>query len=303
MILFFPCFFLVCYFGQDAVQKKLLFPEFDEQNAMRLLKKLIAFGPRHSGTAANLKQAEFIAMTARKYGAVPNAIKFKRRTTEGLLDFVNIEVVIPGRRDDFIIIGSHFDSKKMPEGIKFEGANDAGSSTAVLLEMIRTIKQSKAKPEYTLKFVFFDGEECFNEYGPNDGLFGSKHYAKLLQSQNLVSQCRAVIILDMVGDKNLNITLPIDSDKRLSEMLFKAAERCGTSEHFGYFPREILDDHTPFKKIGIPVIDIIDFKFGPGNSFWHSSEDNIGNISAKSLKIIGKTTLNLLFLGNFAKKM
>ena len=282
--------------------EKIIVPEFDEQNAMRLLKKLIAFGPRHSGTAANLRQAEFIAETARKYGAAVSTIKFKHRTTEGLLNFVNIEVMIPGKRNDFIIIGSHFDTKKMPEGIKFEGANDAGSSTAVLLEIIRTIKQSKAKPEYTLKFVFFDGEECFNEYGPNDGLFGSRHYAAQLQLQNQASQCRAVIILDMIGDKDLNITLPADSDKRLCEMLFKAAGRCGTSEYFDYFPREILDDHTPFKKIGIPVIDIIDFSFGPGNSFWHSSEDNIGNISAKSLKIIGKTTLNLLFLGNFAKK-
>ena len=92
------------------------------------------------------------------------------------------------------------------------------------------------------------------------------------------------------------------------EIAFQNGQAVGVFRFFqnvysnGYFPREILDDHIPFKKIGIPVIDIIDFEFGPGNSFWHSSEDNIGNISAKSLKIIGKTTLNLLFLGNFAKK-
>jgi glutaminyl-peptide cyclotransferase len=283
--------------------EKVAIPEFDKQNAMRLLTKLVSFGPRSAGTAANLRQAEFIADTARKYGAETRSIRFKRLTTEGKLDFVNIEAVIPGEREDFIIIGSHFDTKKMPEGIKFEGANDGASSTAVLLEMLRTIKKSGVKPEYTLKFVFFDGEECFNEYGKNDGLFGSKHYASQLGTQNLVIKCRAVIILDMVGDKDLNITLPVDSDKRLGEMLLEAAARTGNRQYFDYLPAALLDDHTPFKEMGIPAIDIIDFKFGPGNSFWHSSEDNIKNISAKSLKIVGQTTLNLLFRGDFAKKM
>lgn len=300
--------FIFCLIGLGMLfltscsPEKIVIPEFDEQNAMRLLTKLVSFGPRHSGTAANLRQAEFIASTARKCGVKTNTIKFKSRTSEGLLNFVNIEVLIPGRRDEFIIIGSHFDTKKMPEGIKFEGANDGASSTATLLEMIRTISKSGSKPEYTLKFVFFDGEECFNEYGPNDGLFGSKHYASQLRIQNLTPQCRAVIILDMIGDKDLNITLPIDSDKQLCKMLYEAAARTGNSEYFDYLPTKLLDDHTPFQNMGIPVIDIIDFKFGPGNSFWHSSEDNIKNISAKSLKIIGQTTLNLLFWENFAKK-
>ena len=300
--------FIICFICSGLVYfhgcgpKKITVPGFDEQNAMRLLTRLVAFGPRSAGTAANLRQAEFIADTARKYGAATTSIKFKRSTTEGRLELVNVEAVIPGRREDFIIIGSHFDTKKMPDGIKFEGANDAGSSTAVLLEMIRSIKKSGSKPEYTLKFVFFDGEECFNEYGTNDGLLGSKYYADHLRVQNLVLKCRAVIILDMVGDKDLTITLPIDSDKRLSEMLLKAAARTGNSEYFDYLPSELLDDHIPFKKLGIPVIDIIDFKFGPGNSFWHSSEDSINNISAKSLKIVGQTTLNLLFKGNFAEK-
>lgn len=294
------CFGMLLFAGCGS--KEIIVPEFDEQNAMRLLVKLVSFGPRYSGTAANLRQAEFIAETARKYGAETKSIKFKHNTTEGLLQFVNIEVVIPGKRKDFVIIGSHFDTKKMPAGIKFEGANDGASSTAVLLELIKTIKASGIQPEYTLKFVFFDGEECFNEYGANDGLFGSKHYARQLNSQNLVSQCRAVIILDMIGDKDLNVTLPLDSDKQLCEMLFKAADKSGTRKYFDYLPTILLDDHTPFKEMGIPVIDIIDFEFGPKNSFWHSSEDNIKNISAKSLKIIGQTTLNLLFSINFAKK-
>lgn len=302
LILGFICSGIILFNGCGAPEKAAV-PEFDEQNAMRLLTKLVSFGPRSAGTAANLRQAKFIADTAREYGAVTKSIKFKRSTTEGTLDFVNIEAVIPGKREAFIIIGSHFDTKKMPEGIKFEGANDGASSTAVLLEMIRTIKKSGVRPEYTLKFVFFDGEECFNEYSPGDGLFGSRQYAGQMGTRSLALKCRAVIILDMVGDKDLTITLPADSDKRLSEMLFEAASRIGSRQYFDYLPGGLIDDHTPFKELGIPVIDIIDFEFGPGNSFWHSSEDNIANISAKSLKITAQTTLNMLFRGNFEKKM
>jgi glutaminyl-peptide cyclotransferase len=270
-------------------------PDFDQDNAMALVKRLVAFGPRSSGTATNLKQAEFIAVTAEKYGAVVLRQKFEQQTELGKLKFFNVEAVIRGERDDFVIIGSHFDTKKLPSGINFEGANDGASSTAALLEMIRAIKKSGEKPEYTLKFVFFDGEECISEYAQNDGLFGSKYYARRLREQKLVKKCRAVIILDMIGDKELRITLPANSDKNLRKMLLDAARRTGNEKYFSDFHFPILDDHTPFEKLGIPVIDIIDFEFGPGNSFWHTSEDNIQNISANSLKIVGQTVLNMLF--------
>jgi glutaminyl-peptide cyclotransferase len=282
--------------------EKIKIPDFDEQNAMCLVKKLTSFGPRNSGTLANLQQAEFIAKTVENYGAITSCQKFKAMTPEGFLQFVNIEAVISGEREDFIIIGSHFDSKKLPAEIKFEGANDGASSTATLMELIRSIKKSGLQPEYTLRFVFFDGEECFNNYAVNDGLFGSKHYANKLKADNLISLCQAVIILDMVGDKDLKITLPIDSDRGLCKMLFTSAKRTANEKYFDYLETPLLDDHVPFQKMGIPVIDIIDFEFGPGNSFWHSSEDSIKNISAKSLKIVGQTTLDLILNGKFAKK-
>jgi glutaminyl-peptide cyclotransferase len=299
----FSLFCLILLLSAGCAPEKIEIPVFDEQNAWRLAGELVAFGPRWSGTAANLKQAEFIAKTAEKYGAVVLRQEFKRVTPVGSIQFVNVEAVIPGKREEFIIIGSHFDTKKLPPEIKFEGANDGASSTAVLLELIRTIKKSGVKPEYTLKFVFFDGEECFNEYNSNDGLFGSRYYALRLVSQNLVRQCRAVIILDMVGDKDLNITLPLNSDKQLCETLFQAAEKTGNRKYFAYLSNKLLDDHTPFEELGIPVMDIIDFEFGPGNSFWHTSEDKLDNISSKSLKIVGQTVLNMIFSVKKRKKM
>jgi len=296
-------FCLILLFLTACAPEKNVIPVFDERNAWRLAGELVAFGPRSSGSDANLKQAEFIAKTAGSYGALTSRQEFKRMTPVGSLQFVNVEAVIPGKRSDFIIIGSHFDTKKLPPGIKFEGANDGASSTAALLELIRAVKHSGAKPEYTLKFVFFDGEECFNEYSDFDGLFGSRYYARQLSLQNLARQCRAVIILDMVGDKDLNITLPLNSDKKLCDLLFKAAAEAGYRKYFDYFSSEMLDDHIPFKKLGIPVIDIIDFEFGPGNSFWHTSEDKLSNTSAESLKIVGQTVLELLFSEKIRKKM
>lgn len=299
----FYLFALILLFPAACAPEKSEIPVFDERNAWRLTGELVAFGPRSSGSAANLKQAEFIAGTAESYGALTARQKFERTTPAGLIKFVNVEAVIPGKREEFVIIGSHFDTKKLPAGIKFEGANDGASGTAVLLELIRAVKRSGVKPEYTLKFVFFDGEECFTEYSANDGLFGSRYYALRLVSQGMARQCRAVIILDLVGDRDLNITLPLNSDKRLCEMLFNAAEAAGNRKYFDYFAGELLDDHTPFGELGIPVMDIIDFEFGPGNSFWHTSEDKLDNISATSLKIVGQTVLNMIFSAKLSEKI
>ena len=287
--------FTALLFFTGCSKKEINVPNFDQKNAITILKELVAFGPRSSGTSANLKQAEFIAATAEKYGAAVIRQKFEQQTELGKLKFFNIEATIKGQRDDFVIIGSHFDTKKLSPGIKFEGANDGASSTATLLEMIRSIKKAGAKPEYTLKFVFFDGEECISEYSKNDGLFGSKYYVRQLQEQKLIEKCRAVIVLDMIGDKDLKITLPADSNKNLRKMLLAAAKRTGNEQYFSDFHSPMLDDHTPFQRLGIPAIDIIDFEFGPGNSFWHTSEDNLQNISADSLKIVGQTVLNMLF--------
>ncbi|MDD5728044.1 MAG: M28 family metallopeptidase [Victivallales bacterium] len=274
-------------------------PEFDRENALALVKKLVAFGPRSSGTAANLRQAEFIAAAAKKYGAEVVRQEFDRFTELGKLKFCNIEATIPGERGNFVIIGCHFDTKKLPAGIEFEGANDGASGVAVSLEMIRTISASGTKPAYTLKFLFFDGEECISAYSRNDGLFGSGYYARKLQQDGLIKKCRAVIILDMVGDRDLKITIPADSDKQLRAMLLAAAARTGNAEYFTDFHSAVLDDHTPFQKLGIPAINIIDFEFGPGNSFWHTSEDNMNNLSPASLKITGQTVLNMIFSPDF----
>lgn len=154
-----------------------------------------------------------------------------------------------------------------------------------------------AAPDVNIMFVFFDGEECKNHYGKNDGLHGSRRLTEQLVKDGRSRKVRAVIILDMVGDRDLNITIPRNSALSLVAALFGAAQAEGTREKFTLSSGEILDDHQPFLSAGMPAIDIIDFEYGsaPGkNDYWHTPEDTADKLSAQSLEIIGRTVLRLL---------
>lgn len=269
-------------------------PEIDSSNAYSLVVKLVSFGKRYSGTEENRKQAEFIAAKASEYGASASIDRFSCRTPGGEIEFANITAEIKGGSSDFVIIGSHYDIKKIASAPDFEGANDGASSSALLLEMIRAINASGYIPPVTLKFVFFDGEECQMAYSENDGLWGSRNYAEKIKNAGLIEKCRAVIVLDMIGDADLGVVLPANSDRKLVEKVLKSAEKSGCSQYFSAGNLEILDDHQPFLRQRIPAIDIIDFEYGPGNAYWHTDADKIDKISKKSLKIIGDCVLRLV---------
>ncbi|QSH42487.1 M28 family metallopeptidase [Lentisphaerota bacterium ZTH] len=279
--------------------KEVAIPLFDKNNAFDILKKIVAFGNRPSGTAENFAQIEYIYNTAKKYGAVCRKQAFTNKTPLGDMKFVNVEAVLPGTSKEFIIIGCHFDTKRLPGNIKFQGANDGASGVAVSLEMIRAIKDAGIKPSYSLYFVFFDGEECIDQYGPDDGLFGSRYYARELERSGKKNLCRGVIVLDMVGDRDLKITLPSSSSEIMLNNLHSAVKKHGLGKYFEVSGDDILDDQYPFQKIGIPAIDIIDFNFGPGNSFWHTSADNLDAVSGESLGIVGTVALEMVLNGRY----
>lgn len=269
-------------------------PEVDSDNAYGLVIRLVAFGKRYAGTEENRKQAEFIAAKASEYGASASIDRFTCHTSAGLIEFANITAEIKGKSSDFVIIGSHYDIKEIASAPGFDGANDGASSSALLLEMIRAINASGYIPPVTLKFVFFDGEECRIAYSENDGFWGSRNYAEKLKKTGLSGKCRAVVVLDMIGDADLGVTLPVNSDRGLVKNMLDSAEKLGSSQYFSTTNFEILDDHQPFLLQGIPAIDIIDFEYGPGNAYWHTEADKIDKISKKSLKIVGDCVLRLV---------
>jgi Zn-dependent M28 family amino/carboxypeptidase len=176
----------------------------------------------------------------------------------------------------------------MFDTIRFVGADDGGSSTGLLLELARVLSQHPNLAR-KIELVFFDGEEAFVQFSEADGLYGSRYFAKQLQSSG-AKQFRAGLLFDMVGDRSLDITLPVDSPPEIARGIFAAAEALKLRNYFTYLGRELIDDHAPLNAIGIPTLDIIDFDF----PWWHTADDTLDKISAQSLQTVGSVAIYYL---------
>jgi glutaminyl-peptide cyclotransferase len=265
------------------------------QRAFEEVQKLVSFTPRNSGAEGVKQAAEHLLARISPHADSAEIVVFEDETPKGKLEFRNVIGLIKGQSDKLIILASHYDTKA---GISdnFQGANDSGSSSGLLVELIRVLKAQSPLP-YTVLFAFFDGEECISEYGDHDGLHGSRNLVRKLKDQELIDLTKAMILLDMVGDRDLSITIPRNSTRELMAVVFDAARDAGVRHNFSLFKSAILDDHVPFLNAGIPSINIIDFEFGsqPGlNDYWHTEQDNLEHISAQSLQTIGQVVIHLL---------
>lgn len=272
---------------------------FDGERAFNHVKAQVAFGPRPAGSAAVEKTREYLVKELKSYGLATTLDEFTEATPRGKIKFKNVVAELPGETSELIIIGSHFDTKEFKE-FSFVGANDGGSSTGILLEIARVMAADKQKRKFTYQFVFFDGEEAFcREWSEclngNDHTYGSRHYAEKFKKEKQIDRVKTMILLDMVGDKDLTIPREETSSGRLVGAIW------GTAQELGYkkeFPSRTFtigdDDHMPFLRVGIPAVDIIDFEYGDGpedNRYWHTAEDTLDKISAKSLKTVGDVVL------------
>ena len=270
------------------------FEPFDGQRAFAEVEALVQISPRDAGTANGRIAAEHILQRLEDNGIAAEIDTFSDQTPDGQKTMHNVIGRIPGRTDRWIILGSHFDT--MPGIENFQGANDSGSSTGVLLEIARIL--ALQQPEVGIMFAFFDGEEGIAGYIPGDGLHGSRHMAARLVESGTDRKIDAMILLDMVGDANLHISIPANSSRELVKEVLEAAHSTGLLEYVSVSRKSmIIDDHVPFLEIGIPAIDLIDFKYGsqPGlHDLWHTSGDTLENITAESLEISGLITLQLV---------
>lgn len=269
---------------------------FNGDNAYNEVVELVRYSPRDAGTTNGHQAALHIYNKLISYGIDARLDYFNDYTPKGLKKMVNIIGEIPGSSREKIIIGSHFDT--MPGIENYIGANDSGSSCGILLELSRMLAQTNLN--YGIVFAFFDGEEGINNYSPGDGLHGSRYYSKKIQKSEFFQDYKYMILLDMVGDKDLNYTIPKNTSPILLKMLFKAAKKVNLEHTISSMPYTyIIDDHVPFLSINIPSINIIDFNYGTkknSNEFWHTKYDNLDNISADSLEKTGILTLSLLNL-------
>ncbi len=272
------------------------FHEIKGDDVFQKVSAFYSLGPKVSGTDGSRKAAEYLCKELTRMGYVPETDEWKQDTPAGKgTVFRNISATIAGDKTDFLIIGAHYDTKKLDTVPDFAGANDSASGVGVLLAFMETLKKSNSKPLLTLRIFFFDGEEAFIAYTDKDGLYGSRREASKLKASGLTSKCRAAIIIDMVGDKNLNISIPQNSDPILTEKIIAIAESSAWSTYVARGSTAITDDHLPFTELGIPAIDLIDFEYGEGNRYWHTAGDTMDKISPESLGITANLLAKLAF--------
>jgi hypothetical protein len=278
--------------GRSQPPQGIAWQQYSGTRAYEHVAKLVGYGPRPAGSEALGRAATYIVTQLQDCGLTAEEQVFTAPTPYGPKQFRNVIAktrVQQGGQNRTIIIASHYDTKLFTN-MTFVGANDGGSSTGTLLEIARV-----AADQPNLWFVFFDGEEAMVQYGNEDGLWGSKFFVEDLKGKDGVKQIKAMILLDMVGDKNLNVTVA----GTLTQQVFDAARVAGFRDYFTYGANAILDDHVPFMRAGIPAVDLIDFEFGSGpglNDYWHTEKDTLDKLSPHSMEIVGQTTLRLIEL-------
>ena len=288
--LFVASLFVSCEGSADSPGP--LIPESELPRIRQDVLDCVAIGPRFSGSPGAERTAEWILARIGETGRKAELDVFTDQTPLGPVTFRNIVLDVPGKSGSFIVIGTHYDTKYFPPDVPFQGANDGASGVAALLAMIRRL--DKAPSKLGIRFIFFDGEEARFSYGPSDGLHGSRRAVEELRRTGELSRCRAMILLDMVGDRDLRFTLPSDTPPFLAETARNAADHLSAKGLLGTFSSPMVDDHVPFQTAGIPSIDLIDFRYGPGNGYWHTSMDTQENVSAESIRLAGCLVLEMI---------
>lgn len=261
------------------------------ETAFQHAKSMVEIGPRHSGSPGAEKTVTYLANACRAIGVQPTIDRWQ----EGSLSFANVYAETDGFGDQYVLIGSHFDTKYLRSAPDFVGANDSASSSGLALSLLQVIHSTPDWGGPPVRFAWFDGEEARVRYTATDGLHGSRRLASTLEATGQLASCRAMILLDMVGDADLGITFARNNDPNLLEHALALAESQGVSKHFGFYSRgTILDDHVPFYERGVPAIDFIDFSFGPNNRYWHTAEDTLDKISPASMAVVGNLVLQLV---------
>jgi len=276
--------------------------DFDGDRAFEHVRRQVEFGPRPPGSPELEKTRGYMIEQLKSYGLNIILDEFQATTPIGQRKMVNVTAELPGESSEVIILASHYDSKYVKE-FKFVGANDGGSSTGALMEMARVLAAQKQKPKFTYWFVFFDGEEAFcfdwdecsnpNPADPKkplpDNTYGSRRYVANLIDRNEVKRVRAIILLDIVGYKDLQMGRADLCTRWLSDIVWQTGKQLGYGKQFVDRNESVGDDdHAAFLKAGIDALDIIQLSSYP---HWHTKDDTLDKISAKSLKMVGDTVL------------
>jgi Zn-dependent M28 family amino/carboxypeptidase len=251
----------------------------------------VAFGPRPAGSPALAESRRWIEAQLKDAGAQVEEDNFTASTPVGAIPMTNLIAKFPGAQSKVLMVAGHYDTK-LENSFRFVGANDGASSAALLLELARALAGRKHALTYWL--VFFDGEEAVREWTDMDSVYGSRHLVQKLSANGELGRIQAMILVDMIGDANLDIHRESNSTPWLTDMVFTAARHLGYAKYFLDSPTNIDDDHIPFVNAGVPAVDLIDLNYGPDNSYWHTEKDTVEHCSPLSLTIVGRVVLTTL---------
>ncbi len=258
----------------------------------------ISFGPRNPGSVGHVQVREFLCAELLNYADSVEVQEFEVVYEGKEYEMANISAFFQsasGESEPYVILSAHFDTRPRAEhdpepllrSTPIIGANDGASGVAVLMEIAGVL--ATRRPPVPIKLMFFDGED-----------FGSSVDMMFLGSRRLAatidpSQIRYMILLDMVGDAELDIFIEgysYSSAPQLIDAVWNSAASMGYESVFhNEVQNWILDDHLPFINRGIPSIDIIDFDY----PFWHTTSDTIDKCSKESLSVVRNVILDVVF--------
>jgi glutaminyl-peptide cyclotransferase len=251
---------------------------FDGKRAFDHVAKQVGFGPHPSGSQAITEVQDYILAQLTADGCTVETDPFNAQTPDGIVPMKNILVKVPGDRQGIILLGTHYDTKKLD---MFVGADDAGSSTGVMLELARLLC---AQPQHHPVWIaFFDGEEAVKEWSDTDSRYGSRQMAAKLALSGDLKKIRAFLLADIVGSRTVRFKRESNSDKGLTDLVWNTAKRLGYGAVFVNEEFAIEDDHLSFTKRGVPCVDVIDLEI----PYWHTPQDTLDKIGSKSLAITG----------------
>ncbi len=260
---------------------------FESARAWECLRQMVAIGPRPAGSAGARQTRAYITRQLSSTGFVVSEQPFTAESPYGPVEMVNLIVSLPGPRADRVLIAGHYDTKLMPNQA-FVGASDGASSAAVLIELARVL-QSRPH-EYTYEFVWFDGEEAFVDWKGLDHTYGSRYYVQAAAKAHALAGIKAMVLLDMIGDRDLQIRRDTNSTPWLNDVIWAAARRIGHAQQFLDLDTRIEDDHLPFLDAHVPAVDLIDLDYPT----WHTPGDDLNHVSAESLQTVGDVVLAAL---------
>jgi glutaminyl-peptide cyclotransferase len=264
---------------------------FDGQRAYQYVADIVAIGPHSAGTDGSHRAQAYIVSKLKSFGCPVDQEDFHTPSPIGTVAMENIVAKIPGASPDIVLLTTHYDSKHLPG---FVGANDGGSSTGVALEMARLL--CARKNALTFWIAFFDGEEAFNptDWVDPDNTYGSRELAARMSVSGDLGRMKAMLLVDMIGGRDLTIKREKNSTPWLTDMVWSTAARLGYKNTFVSAELSVEDDHLPFLARKAAAVDIIDLETPQSEGFWHTNADTLDKVNPVSLAIVGHVLIEVI---------